>query len=89
MTSKEGKEKDKRIEDVRPFVQSAIEKPAERIVRAYYDLTHRPEKFSRTMLTALTIKIWGQRSEVDDDEKEIKTTAIIGHKKGMSLCKSC
>ncbi|EED20957.1 conserved hypothetical protein [Talaromyces stipitatus ATCC 10500] len=32
-------------QDIRPFVRSAIEKPAERIVRAYYDLTNRPEKF--------------------------------------------
>ncbi|KUL81957.1 hypothetical protein ZTR_10980 [Talaromyces verruculosus] len=33
-------------QDIRPFVRSAIEKPAERIVRAYYDLTNRPEKFN-------------------------------------------
>lgn len=32
-------------QDIRPFVRSAIEKPAERIVRAYYDLTNRPERF--------------------------------------------
>lgn len=32
-------------QDIRPFVRSAIEKPAERIVRAYYDLTNRTEKF--------------------------------------------
>uniref|UniRef100_A0A093VGB1 Uncharacterized protein n=1 Tax=Talaromyces marneffei PM1 TaxID=1077442 RepID=A0A093VGB1_TALMA len=32
-------------QDIRPFVRSAIEKPAERIVRAYNDLTNRPEKF--------------------------------------------
>jgi hypothetical protein len=33
-------------QDIRPFVRSAIEKPAERIVKAYYDLTNRPEKFN-------------------------------------------
>ncbi|KAF4991291.1 hypothetical protein F66182_16573, partial [Fusarium sp. NRRL 66182] len=32
-------------QDIRPFVRSAIEKPAERIVRAYYDLTGRPDRF--------------------------------------------
>ncbi|KUL81842.1 hypothetical protein ZTR_09051 [Talaromyces verruculosus] len=32
-------------QDIRPFVRSAIEKPAERIVRAYYDLTNRPDRF--------------------------------------------
>lgn len=32
-------------QDIRPFVRSAIEKPAERIVGAYYDLINRPDKF--------------------------------------------
>jgi hypothetical protein len=32
-------------QDIRPFVRSAIEKPAERIVRAYYDLTNRLDRF--------------------------------------------
>lgn len=33
-------------QDIRPFVRSAIEKLAERIVRAYYDLTNWLEKFN-------------------------------------------